>query len=135
MIVTHFGIKRAAIDHRPDDRDHDVDDLKEIEHEAQHEQHQHHDQEDRQFVVEAAQELLDVVLAAKGDHHKVQQLRADQDGEDHRGHLGRLAHHRRQHARGEQDPAGEQQPEQRKEIGDLGDEEGDPVFEADTLVT
>ena len=49
--------------------------------------------EDPSLVIEAAQELLDVVLAAEGDHHQVQKLRPDQDGEDHRGHLGRFAHH------------------------------------------
>lgn len=86
-------IESAAVDHRPDDRDHDVDDLEEVEHEAQHKEHQHHDQEDRQLVVEAFQPLLDVVFATKGDHHKVQQLRSDQDGKYHRGHLGRLADH------------------------------------------
>ena len=50
---------------------------------TQDEQHQHHDDEDLQLAIERFQELLDVVLPAEGNHHEVQQLRPDQDGEHH----------------------------------------------------
>jgi hypothetical protein len=40
MIVTQAWIERAAIDHRANNRDHDVDDLEKVEHEAQDEQDQ-----------------------------------------------------------------------------------------------
>ena len=125
-----LGIKRAAIDHRPDNRDHDVDDLKEIQHKPQHKQHQHHDQEHRQLIVERLQELLDIVFPTKADHHQVQQLRPDQDGEHHRGHFGGFAHNRGQNTRGVQDPAAEQQTEHRIEIGTIRHKEGKPAFKA-----
>jgi hypothetical protein len=110
-------IEGAAIDHRPHDGHDDVDDLQEIQHEAQDEQHQHHDQEGRDLVVEAAQEALDVMLAPEGDQHKVQDLAADQDGKDHRGDLGGLAHHRAQHAPAPQHPAGIEEAEHGEAVG------------------
>ena len=69
-----FGVKRPTIDDRPHDGHHDVNDLKEVEHEAKHEEHQHHDQEDFELVVKALEELLDIVFATERDHHEIQQL-------------------------------------------------------------
>ena len=73
------------------------------------------------------------MLPTKTDDHEVQQLRADEDRKHHRSDLGRLAHHRAKHTGGVEDPAGEQQPEERVEIGRVGQEEGGPAFGADVV--
>ena len=78
-------IKGAAINDRPDNRHDDVNDLKKIQNKAEDEQQNHHNQEDGDLIVEAAQILLDVMLTPIRDHHKVQHLRSDEDGEHHRG--------------------------------------------------
>ena len=71
---------------------------------------------------------MDIVFAAKTNHHQVEQLRPNQNGEDHSGHLRRLAHHRAQNARAEQGPTGIEQPKERIEIGGLSDEKRNPAF-------
>ena len=114
--------------------DDDVNDLKEIEHKPQNKQHQHHNQEDRQLIVKALEELLDVVLTAKANDHKVQQLRPDQDGKHHRGHFGRLAHNRGQHAWGVKYIAAEQQAKHRVKIRTIRYEEGKPAFRSHVVL-
>ena len=89
-----FWIHRAAVNHRPDNRDHDVYDLKKVEDKPKHEKNQHDNQEHKPFLIKAAQELLDVMLSTKGNQNQVQHLTADQNGEHHRCHFGRLADNR-----------------------------------------
>ncbi len=75
------------------------------------------------------------MLTTERDHHKVQQLRSDQDGKHHRGHLGRFAHNRCQNPAGEQHPAAIEQAEEGIEIGELGKGKGNPGFKADGFLS
>ena len=79
-------------------------------------------------IVKAAQILLDVMLAAIRDDHKVQYLRSDQYGEHHRSDLRCLADNRSQHVTLIQHQTGHQKAEQRIEIHAIGKQEGNPCF-------
>ena len=68
------------------------------------------------------------MLATKGDHHQVQELRADEDGKDHRGHLGRFPHDGAQNLTTQQHVAAVEDAEHREEIGTIGCKEGHVAF-------
>ena len=129
-----FGIERTAVNHRANDRNHDVDDFQEVQNKAQNEQNQHHQQEDREFVIKRFQELLDIMFPPERDDHKVQQLRSDQNGEHHRRNLGGFAHDGGQHPGGEQHPARIDQTKSREQIGPICSKEGNPAFCGDMII-
>ena len=116
----------------PHNRDHDVNDLKEIKHKAQDKQNQHHDQEDCELIVE-------LTSGTAGCNARRQMLittrfsncEPNQDGEHHRRHLGRLAHNRAQNSRrGVQNIAAEQQTKQPRRDMHHRHKEGKPAFRA-----
>src|SRR5690606_6638840 len=81
------------------DRHHDEGDLDEVQEEPQHEHHRH-DQDDGapDSTRHVGEHRVDHFLAAQSAEHEAEERRADQDHEDHGGHVGGTDHHRLQHA-------------------------------------